>query len=99
MKAIVIHEFGAPDVMAIEDLDDPVPGNGEVLIRHTYVGVNFADLSTRKGVYSALPELPAIIGLEGAGVIEELGAGVADFKVGQRVTYVGAIGSYAEHPT
>ena len=99
MKAIVIHEFGQPDVLTIEDIDDPVPGEGEVRIRHTYVGVNFADLSMRRGIYFMVPELPAVIGLEGAGVIEELGAGVSNFQIGQRVAYVGSLGSYAEQRT
>ena len=99
MKAIVIHEFGGPEVLTVEDAAEPVPADGEVRLRHTFVGVNFADHAMRQGIYFMVPDLPAIIGLEGAGVIEELGPGVSGFEVGQRVAYVGALGSYAEQRT
>ncbi len=95
VKAIRIHETGGPDVMRWEDVEVPAPGAGEVLLRHTAVGLNYIDTYHRSGLYP-MP-MPAGIGMEGAGVVEALGDGVADLAVGDRVAYAGGpIGSYAE---
>ena len=96
-KAICIHETGGPEVLRWEDVDVPAPGPGEVLLRHTAIGVNFADINLRGGafyLYSALP-LPAILGNEGAGVVEELGPGVSEVSAGDRVAYVAPSGTAA----
>ena len=95
MRAIRINETGGPEVMQFVDVDLPPPGKGEVRIRHTAIGLNFIDTYHRTGLYP-LP-LPAGLGLEGAGVVEEVGEGVGTLKKGDRVAYGnGPIGAYSE---
>lgn len=94
-KAIRMHGTGGPEVLHWEDYDPSPPGEGEARVRHEAVGLNFIDVYHRIGVY-ALP-LPATPGLEGAGVVEALGAGVTEVAVGDRVAYAGQPpGAYAE---
>ncbi len=94
-KAIRIHEFGGPEVMRLETIELAAPAVGEVRIRQHAIGFNFIDIYQRRGVYP-LP-LPSGLGHEAAGVVEALGEGVTDLKVGDRVVYMGAgIGAYAE---
>ncbi|MDE1992686.1 MAG: quinone oxidoreductase [Rhizobiaceae bacterium] len=93
-KAIRIHENGGPEVMKLEEVDLPPPGNGEVQIRHAAIGLNFVDVYFRSGLYKA-PYFPLPLGKEGAGTVTEVGAGVTDFAVGDRVAYVGSDGSYS----
>ena len=94
--AIRIHQNGGPDVLRWEALDVPAPGPGEVRLRQTAVGLNYIDVYFRTGLYAA-PTLPFTPGLEGAGVVEATGEGVATLKVGDRVAYASApIGAYAE---
>ncbi len=85
-KAIRIHETGGPEVFKWEDVDVGKPGAGQVRIKHTAVGLNFIDIYLRSGMYP-LPNMPAIIGMEAAGVVEEVGAEVSDLKEGDRVAY------------
>ncbi len=95
-KAIRIHRTGGPEVLTWEEIELPKPGAGEVRVRHSAVGLNFIDTYHRSGLYP-LPSLPAVLGMEGAGVVEEVGSGVSEVKVGDRVAYAGApIGAYAE---
>ncbi|MFC3226151.1 quinone oxidoreductase family protein [Marinibaculum pumilum] len=95
VKAIRIHETGGPEVMRWEDVEVQAPGKGEVLLRHTAVGLNYIDTYHRSGLYPMA--MPAGIGMEGAGVVEALGDGVSGLAVGDRVAYAsGPIGSYAE---
>jgi len=96
MKAIVVHEFGAPDVMKLEDVADPVPGSGQVLIRVGAVGVNPVETYIRAGTYARKPNLPYTPGSDVGGTIEKIGAGVTAFKPGDRVYTQGAAGGYAE---
>lgn len=94
-KAIRIHAHGGPEVMRWEDVPTPEPGPGEALVRHTAVGLNYIDVYFRTGLYKA-PTLPAIIGMEGAGTVIAVGAGVSTVAVGDRVAYATApIGAYA----
>src|SRR5690606_29316992 len=94
--AIRVHEHGGPEVLRWEAVEVPAPGPGEVRIRHTAVGLNFIDVYYRTGLYPA-PSLPFVPGAEGAGVVEETGPGVTDFKPGDRVAYAGTgPASYAE---
>lgn len=94
-KAIRIHEQGGAELMRWEDVEVGAPGEGEARVRHTAVGLNYIDVYQRAGVYK-LP-MPMILGLEGAGVVEEVGTGVADLKAGQRVAYAGVPpGAYTE---
>ncbi len=93
-KAVRFHETGGPDVLRVEDLAVGDPGPGEVRIRHAAVGCNFADTYFRSGYYPA--QLPAGIGVEGAGTIEAVGAGVTGFAPGDRVAYNGSpLGAYS----
>ena len=94
-KAIRIHEQGGPDVMKWEDVDVGDPGVGEIRVRHTAVGLNFIACYHRSGLYP-LTNFPETLGMEGAGVVEAVGDGVADLVVGQRVAYAQPMGSYCE---
>lgn len=95
-KAIQIHEYGGPEVMRWDSIDVGAPGVGEVRIRHTAVGLNFIDVYHRTGLYP-LPSLPAVIGMEGAGIVEALGPGVTHLNLGQRVAYASLPpGAYCE---
>lgn len=97
--AIRIHETGGPEKMVWEDIPLPSPKPGEALVRHKAVGLNFIDVYFRTGLYKA-PSLPAIIGMEGAGVVEAVGDGVTEVAPGDRVAYAtGPIGAYAEART
>lgn len=88
MRAIVVTEHGGPEVLRVRDVDAPTPGVGQVRVRHTWVGVNYVDLLHRAGGHYPLA-LPFTPGVEGVGVVEALGDGVADVRVGDRVSYTG----------
>ncbi|RXZ33146.1 quinone oxidoreductase [Oxalobacteraceae bacterium CAVE-383] len=94
-KAIRMFATGGPEVMQYVDVELAAPGPGEVRVRHAACGLNFIDVYFRTGLYPQ--QLPAGLGQEGAGTIEAVGSGVADFKVGDRVAYAGGPnGAYAE---
>ena len=96
-KAIRIHEHGGPDAMRWEEVDVGAPGPGQLRVKHAAVGLNFIDVYHRTGLYPL--QLPSGIGLEGAGTIEAVGEGAAEFgfKVGDRVAYAAPpVGAYAE---
>lgn len=94
--AIIVRETGGPEVLEWTEDDPGAPGPGEVLVRHTAVGLNFIDVYHRTGLYAIEP--PFTPGVEGAGVVEEVGEGVDDLDVGDRVAYTsnGPVGSYRE---
>ncbi len=93
--AIRIHQAGGPEALCWEEIDLPAPAPGEATVRHRAVGLNYIDVYHRTGLYPLT--LPSGIGLEGAGVVEAVGAGVAEVKVGDRVAYAGGpLGAYAE---
>ena len=93
-RAVMIHKTGGPEVLTLGAIDLPAPGPGEVLVRHTAVGVNFIDTYHRSGLYP-LP-LPAVLGVEAAGIIEDRGPGV-ELTVGARVAYaLAGHGAYAD---
>ncbi len=96
-KAIRIHQTGGPEVLRWQDVELGEPKEGEVLIRHTAVGLNFIDVYFRTGLYPT-PPLPFVPGLEAAGVVQALGPGVTDLKVGDHVAYgqPGAMGAYSQ---
>ncbi len=95
-RAIQIYAHGGPEQMKFEDVGEVAPAAGQVRIRHQAIGVNFIDIYHRSGLYP-LPAFPSGLGLEAAGVVEALGEGVTEFRVGDRVAYAGgAIGAYAE---
>lgn len=94
--AIALAAHGGPDVLQPRQTDVPLPGPGEVRLRQGAIGVNFVDIYHRQGLYP-VPGLPAVPGVEGAGVIEAIGPDVAGLRVGQRVAYAGLpMGGYAE---
>src|ERR1700731_1670123 len=101
MKAIRIHSYGGPEVMQLEELPIPVPGPGQALVRVESASVNFLDIQKRRGelvgqafyqraaTVSGQPDLPAILGSQGAGVIEALVADIPKFSLGDRVVFAG----------
>ena len=93
-KAIRYHKQGGPEVLQVDDIQVGDPGQGQVRIRHTAIGVNFVDTYQRSGLYPM--QLPQVGGNEGAGVVEAVGPGVTDLKAGDRVAYTGLPGSYCE---
>ena len=93
-KAVRYHKQGGPEVLQLDDVEVGDPGQGQVRIRHTAIGVNFVDTYQRSGLYPM--QLPQVGGNEGAGVVEAVGAGVTDLKAGDRITYTGLAGSYCE---
>ncbi|MFQ5783650.1 MAG: quinone oxidoreductase [Alphaproteobacteria bacterium] len=94
--AIRIHAYGGPETMVWEEIDVGEPGEGEVRLRHTAVGLNFIDVYQRTGLYP-LPSLPGGLGMEGAGVVEAVGPGVTDLSAGDRVAYAAPLpGAYCE---
>lgn len=96
VHAIRIHRTGGPEVLTWEEVEIGDPGPGEVRLRHTAVGLNYIDTYHRSGLYP-LPRLPAVLGMEGAGVVTAVGEGVTELKPGDRVAYASApIGAYAE---
>jgi NADPH2:quinone reductase len=97
MKAIRIHEFGGPDVLRSEEVPEPKPSKGQVLVRVRAAGVNPVDTYIRSGVHAVRPPLPYTPGLDAAGEVEAVGEGVTRFVVGQRVYVAGSLtGTYAE---
>ena len=95
-KSIRIYETGGPEVMRWEDYDPGQPAVGEALVQHEAVGLNFIDVYHRNGTYP-LPALPAILGMEGAGMVTAVGEGVTEVAAGDRVAYAGVPpGAYAE---
>lgn len=96
VKAIRIHTPGGIDAMVYEDIEVPEPGKGEVLLKQKAIGVNFIDVYQRSGTYP-MAAYPAVIGMEGAGVVEAVGKGVKGLVKGDRVAYAAAPpGAYAE---
>ena len=94
-KGIILHKNGGPEVLTWEDIEIGKPGPGQVLLRQTAIGLNFIDVYHRTGLYPV--NLPSSIGSEAAGIVEDIGDGVTDIKVGQRVAYAGgAPGAYVE---
>ncbi|MGH8949263.1 MAG: quinone oxidoreductase family protein, partial [Acidimicrobiia bacterium] len=94
MKAIVIPALGGPENLVLEDLPDPEVGPGKLLIDVAAAGVNYVDTYHRKGLYDTT--LPFVPGMEGAGVVSEIGEGADDFQIGDRVGWADVRGSYAE---
>jgi NADPH2:quinone reductase len=94
-KAMRVHQLGGPEVLSWEDVSPAQLGRDEVRVRQSFVGVNFIDVYHRTGLYKQ--PLPFTPGVEGAGVVSEVGSGVSSIRVGERVAYAaGAPGSYSE---
>src|SRR3977135_3101346 len=98
MKAILVREFGGPEVLKFEEVRMPNPAAGQVLVRIHAAGVNPYDTYMRAGTYAIKPPLPYTPGSDGAGVVEAIGDGVKKVKPGDRVyTAKTVTGTYAEH--
>jgi len=93
MKAIRVSEAGGPEVLEYREVSDPVAGPGDLLVSVEAAGVNYIDTYQRTGLYAM--SLPYTPGLEGAGVVREVGSSVSGFSVGDRVAWNGVLGSYA----
>jgi NADPH:quinone reductase-like Zn-dependent oxidoreductase len=96
MRAIVLDRHGGPEVLRVCDVPDPVPGAGQVRVRVEAIGVNYAEVLSRKGLYGWAPPMPYTPGMEAAGTIDALGAGVEGRAVGERVIVGAQYGAYAE---
>jgi NADPH2:quinone reductase len=94
VAAVRVHKVGGPEVLTYEDVDVPAPGPGQIRVKQHAVGLNYIDTYFRSGLYPA-PSMPFVIGNEGAGEVSAVGSGVTEFKVGDRVAYVSALGGYA----
>ena len=94
MKAVRVHKPGGPEGLVYEDVPDPKAGAGQAVIRVEAIGLNFAEVNARRNANPA--SLPMPIGGEAAGTVVEVGAGVSQFKVGDRVAFNGVPGAYAE---
>ena len=94
MKAIRFYSSGGPDVLTYEEVDDPVPAAGQALVKVDAIGLNYIDTYHREGLYPV--DLPCIPGMEAAGTVAAVRAGVDQVAVGDRVAYAGVLGAYAE---
>src|SRR5437764_15330289 len=94
MRAIRVHEYGGPAVLKLEEIPDPKPGAGDVLVRIRAAGVNPVDAYIHSGTYARKPPLPYTPGQDGAGEIQAVGADVKTFKAGDRV-YIAGVGGTA----
>ena len=98
MKAIRVHQFGGPEVLLLEEVPDLGAGEGQAVVRIYAVGVNPFDTYIRSGSYAIRPQLPYTPGADAAGVVSEVGSGVKDFRVGDRVYVAGTLsGAYAAY--
>src|SRR5262245_21477264 len=96
MKTARVHDYGGPDAIRIDELPRPAAPAGHVLVAVKAAGINFFDTQLRSGLYRRF-SLPISLGLEGAGVVEEIGPDVADLAVGDRVCWIMSPGSCATH--
>src|ERR1700693_6181448 len=97
MKAVLLEGFGGVDVLTVGEVETPKPGENQVLVKVMATSVNRPDLVQREGKYPPPPGDSEILGLEVAGVIEEVGAGVTGWQVGERVMSLVGGGGYAEY--
>ena len=95
MKAIRVHTPGGPEALRLEDVPQPAPGSGEVLVKVEAAGVNFIDVYQRTGHYKV--PVPFTLGQEAAGTVAAVGSGVAEPNVGDRIAYTAILGAYAEY--
>jgi len=95
MRAVWIPKHGRADVLEVRETPDPEPGEGEVRIRVEAAGLNFAEVSARQGLYPDAPKPPCVVGYEGAGVVDAVGAGVESLSVGERVLYLSRFWGHA----
>ena len=97
MRALTVTRYGPPEVLAVRESPDPVPGPGQVCIRVARAGLNFADVSARVGLYPDAPKPPMVMGYEVSGTVAALGQGVSGPPVGARVLAMTRFGGQATH--
>lgn len=95
MKAVRIFQAGNPDVLTVSETENPSPGAGQLLIKTAWAGINYLDIYHRSGIYPL--NYPVTLGMEGSGEVVEVGSDKSEFKIGDRVCWAWAPGSYAEH--
>ena len=96
MRAVVLKKTGGPGMLSVTETDEPRPGRGEVLVSVSFAGVNYAEILSRKGLYGWAPKRPYILGMECSGVIEAVGEGVPQSRIGEKVMAGAKHGCYAE---
>ncbi len=96
MKAIRVHQYGGAEVLRYEDAPLPEPGPGQARVKIEAIGVNFIDIYQRTGLYPL--KTPFTLGMEAAGIVDDVGPNVTGAKIGDRVAYAMEIGSYANMP-
>lgn len=97
MKAAIVTKFGPPETLQLKEVSKPSPRENQVLIAVKVIGLNFADVLARLGVYPSVPDPPFVPGLEVSGIVEDVGEGVKSFKEGDRVAAFTRQGAYAEY--
>ena len=95
VAAVRVHKHGGPEVLTLDDIEIPAPGQGQIKIKQYACGVNFIDTYFRVGMYPSPVGMPFVSGNEGAGQVTAIGPGVTDVKVGDRIAYVVPLGGYA----
>src|SRR5215470_7239881 len=95
VAAVRVHKHGGPEVLTFEEVEVPAPAAGQVRVKQHACGINYIDTYFRSGLYPAAGGLPFVAGNEGAGEVTAVGSGVNDLKVGDRIGYTAALGSYA----
>ena len=95
VAAVRVHKTGGPEVLTLDDIEIAAPGQGQIKIKQHACGVNFIDTYFRSGLYPSPVGMPFVSGNEGAGQVTEVGPGVTDLKVGDRVAYVVPLGAYS----
>src|SRR5580698_7306700 len=96
MRQVWITRTGLPEVLEVREAPDPEAGAGQVRIRVRAAGINFADLMARVGLYPDAPKIPCVVGYEVSGTIDQVGDGVSEFHVGDRVFGMPKFGGYAD---
>ena len=97
MKAILLKKHGNPGVLKAGEVPKPVPAAREVLVKNEFIGINYAEILSRKGLYGWSPERPYILGMESSGIIEQVGEDVDSSRLGQKVMVGAKYGTYAEY--
>ena len=95
-RVVRIHSYGGPEVLSVEEAEIGDPGPGQVRLKQDGMAVHYADTMLREGKYFLKPELPATVGLDGAGTVEAVGPGVTAFKPGDKACYLFSLGAYSE---
>jgi NADPH2:quinone reductase len=97
MKAYVLNKFGDPSVLTLSEVPSPEAESGEIRIRTERIGLNYAEIQSRKGLYGWAPKIPYIPGMEAFGIIDQIGSNVSKERIGEKVMIGTQFGSYSEH--